>query len=105
MQRGATDMTVWQPGMRCVCIHGPFFPGDDDDIEPIVGGVYTVRSVELCSGFVVLRLREIVNSERSYVDGNGERGFLGNRFRPLSETRLDQFRAHLAPTPRERVSA
>lgn len=106
-------MTVWEPGMRCVCIKVP--PGRFEEAErPEKGGVYTVRSVVPVSepmnssGMVLLRLAEVDNSHwigKRFT--NLERGvefiltvepaFRCVYFRPLSETRLDQFRAYLAP--------
>jgi len=87
-------MTVWQPGMRCV------FIGVASDPKVIANGiVYTVRWVgEACFGegelCLALKLHEIV---RPPVLGFEDYPFAAQFFRPLSETRLDQFRKLLAP--------
>lgn len=109
-------MTIWQPGMRCVCIKQVSDEARDaipEGIWPDKGGVYTVREVrddKKPSGGLTVLLHEIDNShligrQFKYGFGHAEPGFPETGFRPLSETRLDQFRQHLAPQPREEVPA
>lgn len=93
-------MTIWQPGMRCVCVNAA------KSKSLVEGRVYTVLEVMKHEGFSSIaenwsfgiRLVEVAPSE-------GFEAFCPSRFRPLSETRLDQFRQHLAPQPREKVLA
>ena len=110
-------MTIWQAGMRCVFVREyELFPAGTDFVFPVKGRVYTVREVvisDTCQGDIGLRLHEISNAHvigrivpyagRGGVLITGEPVFEASRFRPLSDTRLDQFRKLLAPV--DRVSA
>lgn len=109
-------MTIWQPGMRCVCIQEQMVVASFAIRPLIVGTVYTVRYVGACcmTGVPLLQLDEIDNRHLigTYVKVSGrwwaldrEPAYDARCFRPLSETRLDQFRAHLAPTPRQKADA
>lgn len=92
-------MTVWRPGMRCVCIDDtpPWYAhGGLDGLRK--GSIYTVRAVgrpgpENPDQSLGLFLVEIVRPLR--LDDTAEVPFAVRRFRPLCETRLDQFRKHL----------
>lgn len=104
-------MTIWKPGMRCVCVepsaniaglieYGVSYPSKGD--------VLTVRDEWMSPivGKQMLSFFEHDNSHLTHLTPNGrEPGFEASRFRPLSETRLDQFRQHLAPVDRERADA
>ena len=106
-------MTVWQAGMRCVCIR-QFEPrvGLEDACLPVKGSVYTVRAVVngAATGAPGLYLCEIDNAHLIrrpviYLDQtlgylHAELAFDADHFKPLSERRIDQFRALLAPTDR-----
>lgn len=103
-----TDMTIWAPGMRCVCVD------DSPSSHPFLfahfvtkGAVYTVRDVfkTNAKGGFSLRFVEIVNPVSEYIIPVAEPIYGGWRFRPLSETRLDQFRKHLNRIPADRVPA
>ena len=110
-------MTDWAAGMRCVCVREFLpVPGLPDLVLAKEGVVYTVREVAGCTetGEPVLYLVEIDNRHMigrlvQMIDGPSiwqvEPAFESSRFRPLSETRLDQFRQHLAPSPRETEDA
>lgn len=81
--------------------------GYGDEAEPIVGSVYTIRSIDLDRAPTVypigLRLVEIVNKPRSYRGLNGdvfhEGSFGAHKFRPLVERKTDIsiFKAMLTP--------
>ncbi|MEF2073520.1 hypothetical protein [Consotaella aegiceratis] len=75
--------------------------------RPERGHVYTIRDVRLSrAGTVHLRVVEIVNPPVEFIDGpTQEPWWWGTAFRPTDEARLDQFRQHLAPQPRECVTA
>lgn len=105
----------FQPGRRVVCIGevGEFPPGNlilgPLPQRPVKGRVYTIKKAELCriSGKLSLDLFEIVN-EPVLLRWNGVCYtepvlFLADYFRPLDDTRLDQFRKLLAPTPEKAV--
>ncbi|WP_062206759.1 hypothetical protein [Aureimonas sp. AU12] len=109
-------MTIWQPGMRCVCVSAGRVLYDLPLKRPVKGNVYTVRAVDTCAltGAASLLLDELDNRdciERVVrIQGQAYRlgvepAYLASLFRPLSETRLDQFRQHLAPTPRRKADA
>lgn len=92
-------MTIWQPGMRCVCVDdSAWFKGIGALLNPPMRGkIYTVARIDTFGFLLVLSLIE-------YPDDNDGPSWWERRFfRPLSETRLDQFRQHLAPQPREEV--
>ncbi len=97
-------MTVWQPGMRCVCVNDSLigFNGPGvlttnclDGLQK--GTVYTVSAIEAHhrTSAPLLILSEIKRRHERGVYFFA--GFDARRFRPLSETRLDQFRKLLAP--------
>ena len=100
-------MTIWKSGMRCVCVDDRW---EGRDKPLLKGTVYTVKYTEMSRGYnhlgwglsLSLILEEVVSPEFKYC---GIDGFDARRFRPLSETRLDQFRVHLAPTNREKADA
>jgi len=93
-------MTMWKPGMRCVCV-------DARNASQLrKGSVYTVLEVVPDTGVSTLGVQSDI--ALLLVEANAPADFIGfcpSRFRPLSETRLDQFRQHLAPKPKveERV--
>ncbi len=110
-------MTDWAAGMRCVCVREyPSVPLIPDLRLARKGRVYTVRAVVSGDAGLgpCLYLCEISNAHLvgRVVQYWGERlglwaepAFEASFFRPLVETRLDQFRQHLAPAPRETEDA
>jgi hypothetical protein len=72
---------------------------------PVLYGIYTIREIEIVSGRPVIRLHEIKNEKRMYNFGGvpkfAEVAFGAYAFRPLDESKLDQFRALLNPTDQE----
>ena len=95
-------------GQRVVCVDGDFSRKKlRGETLPIKGVVYTVREAGIHDiyGLPYVRLVEIVNEPQEYRFGVTEACFRASKFRPLDEARLDQFRDHLAPAPKTRVSA
>lgn len=98
-------------GQRVVCVKsGRHHIVGVWDKVPEKGIIYTIRGImpaaEIGAETDGLYLVEIVNPEIMTEDGGWvEMPFASGRFRPLDESRLDQFRAHLAPAPKPRVSA
>ncbi len=105
----------FQPGRRVVCVreNNRFPPGMQIlgpwPLSPLVGRVYTIKSAQpgALSGRLSLDLVEIINEPTHFL-WNGERCsakvlFLATHFRPLDESRLDQFRKLLAPSPEKAV--
>jgi len=89
----------FHPGQRVVCV-STFTNIPPGANVPDVGKIYTVRSRRLDIGVGFdepvegLTLVEIVNG---IAPCGLEWAFYSGRFRPLDESRLDQFRIHLAP--------
>jgi len=89
----------WHIGRPIVCV-------DDSDPQghgllygekmPVKGRVYTIRYIDT-NGPISFLLNEIYNDPTRWADEYGETLFFANRFRPLDESRIDQFRAHLNP--------
>ncbi|MCJ7993244.1 hypothetical protein J5N58_01355 [Rhizobium cremeum] len=105
----------FQPGRRVLCVRedGGFPAGlqilGSWPRTPLVGRVYTIKSAEpgAVSGVLSLDLVEIINEPPHFL-WNGKLGsakvlFLATHFRPLDESRLDQFRKLLAPSPEKAV--
>ena len=98
-------------GQLVLCIKvGPWRHGYGDEAFPVGGQVYTVRRIEPAAGDEPgLMLHEINNTPRFYSCPHGtvfdEKCFASSHFRPLDDTKLEIFRAALAPTPRKRVDA
>lgn len=96
-------------GKRVVCVrpYNGMCGGTGREVWPIAGVIYTLRDV----GFIHphypttlgVRLMEIANEAIHYrgYPAPWEPAFAAMRFRPVEETRLDQFRAHLNPITRE----
>lgn len=93
---------MFHVGQHVVCVEGKWHTG----VSPLIRGrVYTVSRITMGSGFGPngewlcgqgLVLCEVHNptNEPDYTNG-----FWAGRFRPLSSTRLDVFRALLTKTP------
>lgn len=100
-------MTIWKPGMFALCVVDA--PSHWAAVQfaasyPKKGEVVTVRAVNVWPASIKLRFEEHWN-EQLRREGDIEPGFSASWFRPLSETRLDIFRQHLAPVDRERADA
>ena len=79
--------------------------GYGDEVHPKYGSIYTVRDICHDGRGAYLLVHEIQNPIRWYQEGKLEPGFRDHHFRPVDESRLEVFRAALAPTPRKRVDA
>jgi hypothetical protein len=86
---------------QVVCIEGPERLPFENEIQPVIDGVYTIRRIKIhhsenrCS----FLLEEIVNEQRQYTDGFGEVSFFSTRFKPVKPTNIDVFTKLLNPTP------
>ena len=98
-------------GQHVVCIWdawGRSHPKLAGVVWPVKGQVYTVREIRLIESREVTGLAlwfmEISNPVVKFknVAEPMEVGFAARRFRPLNESRLDIFRAHLAPSPKQK---
>ncbi|ATN34764.1 hypothetical protein ACO34A_13235 [Rhizobium sp. ACO-34A] len=98
----------FQPGRRVVCISHYEWAGTLVNALPEIGRVYTVRAQKNhpLNGELGIRLKELsifsTSPKFTPLDG-GEYWLQARNFRPLDETRLDQFRKLLAPTPEKAV--
>lgn len=86
-------MTIWRPGMLCVCIADRWEQSLDrapSPNPPVKGRIYTVSAVRPVSFIgTVLNLAEL----------DADQWWQANCFRPVQENRLDTLRALLNPTP------
>lgn len=91
---------MFHVGQHVVCVDAEGAP------ELSVGVVYTITECQASPGSVDVRGRRVfwcvLLAEVSATGGYDS--FSGNRFRPLSSTRLDVFR-QLLVSPKERVGA
>jgi len=105
------------PGQHVICINDDW-SGDGFDLSelagidlPKKGLVYTVEHTEppLTGVQFIVYLEEFSLPEVTISTEDGEisgiPGFGADHFRPLDETRLDIFRAHLAPSPKQKERA
>ena len=101
-------MSALAPGMllRCIKTFDPEHARRFDMNLPAVGAIVTVREVSTSVlGETIVRLEEFSNDHmigrtvRTAVYGvvtiGSEPGLPADHFRPLDDTRLDQFRRHL----------
>ncbi|MGN6768504.1 MAG: hypothetical protein ACTHJQ_01455 [Rhizobiaceae bacterium] len=97
----------WHAGMRVVCVRTQEVERARDEgvILPTIGRVYTIRDIEPSDGWtgVCIRLNEIRN--KPHFEDGLEPSFYHGWFRPLDESSLDIFRAHLAPSPKQKERA
>jgi hypothetical protein len=87
-------------GQKVVCIRrrqGDLFDGEHD---PVLGQVYTIRSLSYWEGMLGLHLEEIINPIVMTRCGILERCFYAYRFRPVVErkTSIEIFTAMLNPS-------
>ena len=80
----------WEPavGMRVVCVQDDWCC-QQGEAAPRRNKVYTIREVTAYGPHVGLRLREIVNAPRHYIESFGECYFGCQFFRPLEEKKTD----------------
>ncbi len=101
----------FEPGKRVVCVYD--FSADPMFSQgvslgacfPTLGKVYTVRNSFVMSGDIIgIHLIEITNPLIP-IDENsmGEMGFDIRAFRPVDETKIDQFRELLTPVKTDKV--
>lgn len=95
-------------GQRVVCVNAKRPAGRtyyNDEVFPVTGGVYTIRSmfIRQKTGALLLRLYEIVNKEGEYDEGFQEAGFNCSRFRPVRDTDISIFTAMLNPVPKKEL--
>lgn len=84
----------WREGMKCELARPYIPPGwraDQFSVIPNLptrGVVYTVRTVEMCAytNELAIRLVEIVNEPRWYLEGWTEPRFFARAFRPIVGT-------------------
>ena len=97
---------MFHVGQQVVCIEDRYWNPWVGDMSPVKGRVYTIREIlidAICR--VGLRFEEIINAPHIYIDGQAERAFLGDRFRPVRKTNIDVFTAMLAPADGSKVAA
>lgn len=89
-------------GQKLRCIDDSNFKGAGDEAHPVRGGVYTIRSSYFSKSLQceLIRLVEIVNTPRPYVDGYLESGFYPSRFRAVRSSDISVFKAMLSPVVR-----
>ena len=91
-------------GQKVVCVDDVFPFGSELNC-PVNGCVYTIRDFEYSDGGANgMRLDEIVNEPRAYVDGFVEVAFFLHRFRPVRTTDISIFTAMLAPIPHKELT-
>lgn len=77
----------WQVGDRVVCVETWLLKdGTGDEAGPVAGHIYTIREIGLLHPFkndVCVRLAEIINPIRAYLDATGEACFAAARFRKV----------------------
>jgi hypothetical protein len=74
-------------GQKVVCVRR-FTRVPDEEVIPVLGSVYTVRSLDHDErDGLALRLVEIVNKPRFYVEGVCECNFRASHFRPAVQPR------------------
>lgn len=101
------DYHHWYVGMKVVCISGPLIQNRTKITQPIIGSIYTIREIFPCSPQKVdlcpisIRLIEIINTPRQYLEGFSECKFFACRFRPLHNTDISIFNSLLNPTPKQ----
>jgi len=88
-------------GMRVVCIRDDWKslngPMSVKTSVPVKGKIYTVRDTLNHLGVPFIHLEEIINPQVWNGNKMMEPWFQGSFFRPIDETKLDQFRKHLVP--------
>jgi hypothetical protein len=84
-----------RPGVKVVCVDNKPSGGVGDEVYPIKGQTYTIRS--LCGPSPKhLLLVEIINPVRHYREGILEKAFWYTRFKPLVEQKgMETLRAIL----------
>lgn len=83
----------WDPfvGRKVVCVWDTW-DARNGEITPKKGEVYTIRDAEsgvTASERIYIRLAEIVNEPRMYVEGTHECNFYKGAFRPLVDRQTD----------------
>jgi hypothetical protein len=78
---------MFHVGQKVVCVNGADSPFGET--TPVVGDVYTIRSVTQHSRGPGYRLHEIVNVPRTYLPGHMECTFAHACFRPVIEKKTD----------------
>ena len=95
-------------GQLVVCIKvGAWLGGYGDEIDPMRGIVYTVRTIEIDQNAeTCIRLVEIINSLRRYTTVRGvelaEIQYSETHFRPVRDESIEVFR-RIAASPKERI--
>lgn len=100
-------MSNFRVGQKVVCVSVPDFRPEQPN-KPILGGIYTVRSVAVNhQGLPGIRLEEIRNPVGHFTGGfHDEPGFFAWRFRSVVDRKTDisVFKAMLKPS-KTRVDA
>jgi len=71
-------------GDKVVCVNNANMGTSYKEILPVVGEIYTIRSLGKFHGLSTCYLKEIVNKPYDYWDGFGEADFYLWRFRPIN---------------------
>jgi hypothetical protein len=86
---------MFHVGQKVVCVSDDWhLNGERHTFRglPIVGDVFTIRAIvlnEFQGGVSGLRFAELVLSQHSRFDGNGEGAFIATHFRPVTEKPTD----------------
>jgi hypothetical protein len=100
-------MTTWPQnayvGQRVVCITDDWEQAESYPswgiIPPTKSTVYTIRSIASHGTRIGLYLKELVNPVIMTSHGMNEVCFIARNFKPVDESKLDQFRKHLIGVP------
>ena len=76
-------------GMKCKCVSRQwhFYSGER---EPVIGSIYTVRTIDFDEGEYWLRFVELVNAPQDYAQGFLECDWRASCFRPLVTRTVEQ---------------
>jgi hypothetical protein len=86
---------MFHVGQKVVCVSDDWhLNGERHPMPwlPVVGDVFTIRAIvpnEFQGGVAGLRFAELVLSQHSRFDGNGEGAFIATHFRPVTEKPTD----------------
>ena len=91
-------------GQRVVCVNVEFSQEPTwrtaVTVLPVLGFMYTIRSMRAVDDVIGLCFEEMVHPFRHFAEGYVEPAFDSRRFRPLATTRIDIFEKLLAPVER-----
>lgn len=94
-------------GDKVVCVAKYLVRPGYEEIQPVVGGVYTIREV-LHDDYdcIAFCFEEIINRKFRYIDGFSETYFWANKLRPVQTRKTDISIFHeILKSVSERISA